>query len=151
MLSLADYPWHMQQFWVRHPDGFLIRPAQRILSVNSATYRCRIAEAFEGDTQPIAQELLPVKEAADQLARQGDMLGAATIYEMLVTETIERSHLYYDFDEARYDDYYEGEEYYEEEEEYFAPNPDCPGRWRHRSSLAETSGDSKEGCIRLQL
>lgn len=28
---LADYPWHMRQFWVRHPDGYLIRPAQRIL------------------------------------------------------------------------------------------------------------------------
>jgi uncharacterized glyoxalase superfamily protein PhnB len=27
---LADYPWHMRQFWVRHPDGYLIRPAQRI-------------------------------------------------------------------------------------------------------------------------
>ncbi len=27
---LAEYPWHMQQFWVRHPDGYLIRPAQRI-------------------------------------------------------------------------------------------------------------------------
>ncbi|HLI07621.1 MAG TPA: VOC family protein [Ktedonobacteraceae bacterium] len=27
---IADYPWHMRQFWVRHPDGYLIRPAQRI-------------------------------------------------------------------------------------------------------------------------
>ena len=114
--ALADYPWHMRQFWVRHPDGFLIRPAQRILSVNPATYRRQIAEAFEGDTPPIAQELLPVKETADQLARQGDILGAATIYEMLVTEIFEQSHLYYDYDETRYDDYYEGEEYYEEEE-----------------------------------
>ena len=26
---LADYPWHMRQFWVRHPDGYLIRPAQQ--------------------------------------------------------------------------------------------------------------------------
>ncbi len=26
---IADYPWHMRQFWVRHPDGYLIRPAQR--------------------------------------------------------------------------------------------------------------------------
>src|SRR6266566_9477004 len=34
---LADYSWHMRQFWVRHPDGYLIRPAQRILSVNPAT------------------------------------------------------------------------------------------------------------------
>ncbi len=31
---LADYPWHMRQFWVRHPDGYLIRPAQKILSVS---------------------------------------------------------------------------------------------------------------------
>jgi len=37
--SLADYPWHMRQFWVRHPDGYLIRPAQRILSVNAETDR----------------------------------------------------------------------------------------------------------------
>ena len=34
--SLADYPWHMRQFWVRHPDGYLIRPAQRILPMNQA-------------------------------------------------------------------------------------------------------------------
>ena len=32
--ELADYPWHMRQFWVRHPDGYLIRPAQNILSVS---------------------------------------------------------------------------------------------------------------------
>jgi catechol 2,3-dioxygenase-like lactoylglutathione lyase family enzyme len=32
---LADYPWHMRQFWVRHPDGYLIRPAQRILSATA--------------------------------------------------------------------------------------------------------------------
>jgi len=31
---LADAPWHMRQFWVRHPDGYLIRPAQKILSVS---------------------------------------------------------------------------------------------------------------------
>jgi len=29
---LADYPWQMRQSWVRHPDGYLIRPAQMILS-----------------------------------------------------------------------------------------------------------------------
>ena len=29
---LAEYAWHMRQFWVRHPDGYLIRPAQNILS-----------------------------------------------------------------------------------------------------------------------
>ena len=36
---IADYPWHMRQFWVRHPDGYLLRPAQTILSVNPTTYR----------------------------------------------------------------------------------------------------------------
>ena len=41
--ELADYPWHMRQFWVRHPDGYLIRPAQKILSVNPATYRRQVA------------------------------------------------------------------------------------------------------------
>ncbi len=47
---LADVPWHMRQFWVRHPDGYLIRPAQRLLSVSPATYRRQIAEVFEGNT-----------------------------------------------------------------------------------------------------
>ncbi len=50
---LADYPWHMQQFWVRHPDGYLIRPAQRILSVNPASYRRQVADAFRRDTPRI--------------------------------------------------------------------------------------------------
>jgi catechol 2,3-dioxygenase-like lactoylglutathione lyase family enzyme len=113
---LASYPWHMRQFWVRHPDGYLIRPAQRILSVNPTTYRRQIAEVFEGDTPHTTQELLTVKEAADQLARQGDTLGAATIYEMLVTGIFEQSHLYYDYDETRYDDHYDEEGYYPEEE-----------------------------------
>jgi hypothetical protein len=36
---LADYPWQLRQFWVRHPDVYLIRRTQRILSVNSAHYR----------------------------------------------------------------------------------------------------------------
>jgi len=111
---LADYPWHMRQFWVRHPDGYLIRPAQRILSVNPTTYRRQIADAFQRDTPRIAQELLTVKQTADKLAQQGDMLSAATIYEILVTEIFEQSHLYYD--ETQYDDYYEEEGYYPEEE-----------------------------------
>jgi len=112
---LADYPWHMRQFWVRHPDGYLIRPAQRILSVNPTTYRHQVADAFQRDTPRIAQELLTVKQTADKLAQQGDMLGAATIYEILVTEIFEQSHLYYN-EEAVYDDYYEEEGYYPEEE-----------------------------------
>ena len=102
--ELADYPWHMRQFWVRHPDGYLIRPAQKILSVNPATYRRQVADAFERDTPRITQELLAVKQTADRLAAQGDFLGAATIYETLVTEIFEQSHLYYD-EEAGYDDY----------------------------------------------
>ncbi|HEX6483198.1 MAG TPA: VOC family protein [Ktedonobacteraceae bacterium] len=111
---LADYPWHMRQFWVRHPDGYLIRPAQRILSVNPATYRRQIADAFGSNTARITQELLTVKQTADTLAQQGDVLGAATIYETLVTEIFEQSHLYYD--EAQYDDYSQEEGYYPEEE-----------------------------------
>ena len=112
---LADYPWHMRQFWVRHPDGYLIRPVQQILSVNPATYRRQVADAFRRDTPHITQDLLTVKQTADTLAQQGDVLGAATIYETLVTEIFEQSHLYYDA-EAGYDDYYEEESYYPEEE-----------------------------------
>ena len=112
---LADYPWHMRQFWVRHPDGYLIRPAQRILSVNPTTYRRQVADAFQRDTPRLTQELLTVKQTADKLAQQGDVLGAATIYEILVTEIFEQSHLY-DDEEAVYDDYYEEEGYYPEEE-----------------------------------
>jgi catechol 2,3-dioxygenase-like lactoylglutathione lyase family enzyme len=111
---LADYPWHMRQFWVRHPDGYLIRPAQRILSVNPTTYRRQIADAFQRDTPRITEELLTVKQTADKLAQQGDVLGAATIYDTLVTEIFEQSHLYYD--ETQYDDSYEEEGYYPEEE-----------------------------------
>src|SRR5437764_3333856 len=54
---LADYPWHMRQFWVRHPDGYLIRPAQRLLSVNPDVYHRQIASAFRHDNRRIAQEL----------------------------------------------------------------------------------------------
>src|SRR5207302_1202669 len=111
---IDDYPWHMRQFWVRHPDGYLIRPAQQILSVNPATYRRQVADAFRSDTPRITQELLTVKQTADRLAQQGDFLGAATIYETLLTEIFEQSHLYYD--EAQYDDYYQEEGYYPEEE-----------------------------------
>jgi catechol 2,3-dioxygenase-like lactoylglutathione lyase family enzyme len=112
--ELADYPWHMRQFWVRHPDGYLIRPAQKILSVNPAVYRRQIADAFERDAPIIAEGLLAVKQTADRLVQQGDVLGAATIYDTLVTEIFEQSHLYYD-ENARDDDYYEEEGYYPEE------------------------------------
>src|SRR5437588_4463088 len=82
---LAEYPWHMRQFWVRHPDGYLIRPAQKILSVNPATYRRQVADAFQRDAPRITQELLAVKQTADSLVQQRDYLEAATIYETLVT------------------------------------------------------------------
>src|SRR6266576_3916173 len=112
---LAEYPWHMRQFWVRHPDGYLIRPAQKILSVNPATYRRQVADAFERDAPRISEELLEVKQTADSLAQQRDYLESETIYETLVTEIFEQSHLYFD-EEAEYDDYYEEEQYYPEEE-----------------------------------
>jgi uncharacterized Zn finger protein/catechol 2,3-dioxygenase-like lactoylglutathione lyase family enzyme len=117
--ELADYPWHMRQFWVRHPDGYLIRPAQRILSVNTGTYLRQIDDAFQhNETGRIAQELLAVKETADSLVRQQDYLGAATLYEMIVMEVFDRSHLYYDEEEEYddYDEYYEEESYHPEEE-----------------------------------
>src|SRR6266496_3716038 len=113
--ELADYPWHMRQFWVRHPDGYFIRPAQKILSVNPATYRRQVADAFQRDTPRITQELLAVKQTADSLVQQRDYLGAATIYDTLVTEIFEQSHLYYN-EEAEYDNYYEEERYFPEEE-----------------------------------
>ncbi|BCL84001.1 glyoxalase [Ktedonobacteria bacterium brp13] len=113
--ELADFPWHMRQFWVRHPDGYLIRPAQKILSVNPALYHRQVANAFQRATPHITEELAKVKETADTLVQQQDYLGAAAIYETLITEIFEESHLYYD-EEAEYDDYYEGERYYPEEE-----------------------------------
>src|SRR5205807_3303740 len=106
---LADYPWHMRQFWVRHPDGYLLRPAEKILSVNPATYHSQVAAAFQRDAPLITEVLATVKEMADTLVRQQDYLGAATIYETLVTEIFEESHLYYD-EERDDDDYYEEEE-----------------------------------------
>jgi catechol 2,3-dioxygenase-like lactoylglutathione lyase family enzyme len=112
---LADYPWHMRQFWVRHPDGYLIRPAEKILSVNPSIYRRQVAEAFERDIPGITKELLAVKQTADSLAQQRDYLGAATIYETIVMEIFKQSHLYFD-EEAQYDDYYEEEQYYPEED-----------------------------------
>src|SRR5205085_7388545 len=93
---LADYPWHMRQFWVRHPDGYLIRPAQRLLSVNPDVYHRQIASAFRHDNRRIAQELLPIKSTGDNLVLQQDYLGAATVYEALVIEIFDLSHIYYD-------------------------------------------------------
>ncbi len=56
-----------------------------------------------------------MKKTADSLALQQDYLGAATIYEAMVTEIFDQSHLYYD-EEAEYDEDYEEEGYYPEEE-----------------------------------
>ena len=112
---LADEPWHMRQSWVRHPDGYLIRPAQTILSVNPAPYRRQVADAFKHDTPRIAQDLQTVKSTADRLTQQGDALGAVTIYETLVMEIFEQSHLYFE-EEAGDNDSYEEEGYYPEEE-----------------------------------
>jgi catechol 2,3-dioxygenase-like lactoylglutathione lyase family enzyme len=111
--ELADYPWHMRQFWVYHPDGYLIRPAQKILSINPAAYRSQITNAFRHNVPRITEELTKVKQMADRLTQQGDYLGAATIYEMLVTKIFDESHLYYE--EEEYEDY-EEEPYYPEEE-----------------------------------
>src|SRR2546429_5963698 len=64
---LADYPWHMRQFWVRHPDGYLIRPAQRLLTVNPEIYRRQVIDAFRENKPRITQDLLAIKETADNL------------------------------------------------------------------------------------
>src|SRR2546421_7352535 len=70
---LADYPWHMRQFWVRHPDGYLIRPAQRLLAVNPQIYHWQIADAFRDEAR-IAKQLLAIKNTADNFVQQGDYL-----------------------------------------------------------------------------
>src|SRR5437763_1239004 len=44
--ELAEYPWHMKQFWVRHPDGYLIRAAQKILTVDQSDYYRQVSAAF---------------------------------------------------------------------------------------------------------
>ncbi len=115
---LADYPWHMRQFWVRHPDGYLIRPAQRLLTVNPEIYRRQVIDAFREDKPRITQDLLAIKETADNLVLQQDYLSAATIYETLVMEIFDRSHLYSEEAEEYddYDEYYEQEWYHPEEE-----------------------------------
>ncbi|HZT99377.1 MAG TPA: VOC family protein [Ktedonobacteraceae bacterium] len=113
--ELADYPWHMRQFWVRHPDGYLIRPAQRLLTVDPNAYRRQIVSAFREGEERIDQKLLAVKDVADGFARQQDYLSAATLDEMIIKEIFERSHLY-ESEEEEYDDYYE-EEYGHPEEE----------------------------------
>jgi hypothetical protein len=57
----------------------------------------------------ITEALATIKETADTLVRWQDYLGAAAIYETLVTGIFEESHLYSD-EERDYDDYYDEEE-----------------------------------------
>ena len=33
---LETWPWRMKQFWVRHPHGYLLRPAERLASISPA-------------------------------------------------------------------------------------------------------------------
>src|SRR5205807_554557 len=100
--------------WFENVLGFRVEArdaneyAEMIISVNPATYHSQVAAAFQRDATRIIEELATVKETADALARQQDYLGAATIYETLVTEIFEESHLYYDEEEESEDnDYYE--------------------------------------------
>lgn len=111
---LAEHPWHMRQFCVRHPDGYLLRLAQKVLSINLATYRQQITDAFQCTLPLIVQGLEAIKLSAATLLEQQDSLGAATIYETLITEIFAESHLFYEEDED--DDFYEEEVYYPEEE-----------------------------------
>jgi len=117
--ELADYPWQMRQFWVRHPDGYLIRPAQRILSVNPAAYKRQIADTFrqKQTPPPIIDELANIKEVAEALVRQRDFLEAATIYEILITTIFEKSHLYSDAEGDEYDEDEDEDDRYDEYDE----------------------------------
>src|SRR5207245_9126003 len=69
--ELADYPWHMRQFWVRHPDGYLIRPAQKILSVITAVYLLPNDDEIQRNLATITQLLLCVIQTPDIVATQG--------------------------------------------------------------------------------
>ncbi len=145
--ELADFPWHMRQFWVRHPDGYLIRPAQKILSVNPATYHHQIAIAFQRNVPRIVEELAKVKQQADRLLLQQDYLGAATIYETLVTEIFEESHLYYE--EEEYNDYDDEEAYYPEEEGLEAFVEECIEALGHCLADERTDRVVREKCIEV--
>lgn len=111
---LAEHPWHMRQFCVRHPDGYLLRLAQEILSINPALYHQQIADAFQCTLPLIVQGLQAVKTSATTLIEQQDYLEAATIYETLISEIFAESHLFYEEEDD--DDFYEEEGYYPEEE-----------------------------------
>src|SRR6266487_594428 len=146
--ELADVPWHLRQFWVRHPDGYLIRPAQQILPVNPATYDHQIATVFQRNVPRIAEELATVKQEADRLMLQHDYLGAATIYETLVTEIFEESHLYYK-EEEEYDDDYEEEPYYPEEEGLEEFIGECIEALGHCLADERTDRVAREKCVEV--
>jgi catechol 2,3-dioxygenase-like lactoylglutathione lyase family enzyme len=55
--EVADQPWHMRQFSVRHPDGYLIRPAQKIVTVDQSSYYHQVAAAFRRDVPRIVDGL----------------------------------------------------------------------------------------------
>jgi len=114
--ELTNSPLHTRQFWVRHPDGYLIRPTQTIISEDLATTYSQINKAFRHDVPRTVDGLRPVKETADRLAQQGDYFEVAEIYGTLIAEIFEQSHLYYDeeYDEDD-EEYYEEEHYYPEE------------------------------------
>ncbi len=117
--ELTKTSQHARQFWVRHPDGYLIRPTQSIIFENLATTYSQINKAFQRNVSYVTDGLRPIKEDADRLAQQGDYLAAAEIYGALIEEIFERSHLYddeeYDDEYDEYDDDDDDEEYYPEE------------------------------------
>jgi len=52
--ELADFPWHLRQFWVRHPDGYLICPAQKTYQnreIQDLFVRYRTMKSFVGRDQ----------------------------------------------------------------------------------------------------
>src|SRR2546421_375807 len=87
-----------------------------LLASDESAYYRQVSAAFHRDVPLIADALAEVKHTADRLAQQRDYLGAATVYETLVTEIFEESHLYYNEDEEERDDYYN--DYYDEEPSY---------------------------------
>jgi len=108
--KLTKTPQHTRQFWVRHPDGYLIHPTQAMIFEDLATTYRQINKAFRHDVPRATDGLRPVKEDADRLAQQGDYLGAAEIYGALIEKIFEQSHLYHD---EKYDE--DDEDYYPEE------------------------------------
>jgi catechol 2,3-dioxygenase-like lactoylglutathione lyase family enzyme/oligoribonuclease (3'-5' exoribonuclease) len=112
--DLTKTSQHTRQFWVRHPDGYLIRPTQTMIFEDLATTYSQINKAFRRDVPHATDGLRQIKEDADRLAQQGDYLETAEIYRALIEEIFEQSHLYYD-EEDDDNEYNEDEHYYPEE------------------------------------